>query len=187
MNFNFPDTPLQTPEQYWLPPRLFDYEKYFLSLSRQLVEPRKLSFFSDIYISPLRNKLPQLAPLPSRPSVDNFSRPITQIADEKNNTITITPKKLVLPPIKQKQLSEKLEGIFPDVAQTNQKQSETLKERIENVEELIDIFTKSNDYDADEQKVFEFEFFTGGENQKFNSFVRIVGLTTENLKFFADR
>ena len=102
---------------------------------------------------------------------------------KKNNTIAITPKKLVLPPIKQKQLSEQLEGIFPDVDQTIQKQSETLKERIENVEELIDTFTKSNDYDADEQNVFEFESFTGGENQKFNSFVRKVGLTTENLKF----
>ena len=45
MNFNFPDTPPQTPEQYWPPPQLFDYEKDFPSLSRQPVEPRKLSFF----------------------------------------------------------------------------------------------------------------------------------------------
>ena len=80
----------------------------------------------------------------------------------------MTPKKSVLPQIKQKQLSEQLEGTFPDVDQTIQKQSETLKERIENVEELIDTFTKSNDYNADEQEVFEFGLFIGGENQKFN-------------------
>ena len=41
--------------------------------------------------SPLRNKLPNIAPLPSRPSVDTFSRPITEITDGKNNTISITP------------------------------------------------------------------------------------------------
>ena len=58
-----------------------------------------------------------------------------------------------------------------------------MKERTENVEELIDAFTKSDDYDADEQKVFEFNFFTGGQNQIFNSFVQKFGLTTENLNF----
>ena len=86
-------------------------------------------------------------------------------------------------PIGQKQLSEQLEQIFPDVDQMIQQQSETFKERTENVEELIDTFTKSNDYDADEQNIFEFEFFTGGINQKINSFVQKFGLTTENLKF----
>ena len=151
---------------------------------QQSQEPLETSFlFPEGSLSPLRKQLPNLPPLPSRPSVDNFSRPITQITDEKNNTIAITPIKSVLPPIKQKQLSEQLEGIFPDVDQTIQKQSETLKERIENVKELIDTFTKSNNYDSDEQEVLEFEFFTGGKNQKFNSFVQKFGLTTENLKF----
>ena len=88
-----------------------------------------------------------------------------------------------MPPIGQKQLSEQLEQFFPDVDQTIQQQSKTFKERTENAEELIDAFTKSDDSDADEQKIFEFEFFTGGVNQKFNSFVRKFGLTTENLKF----
>ena len=59
-------------------------------------------------------------------------------------------------------MSEQLQQILPDVYQTIQQQSETVKERTENVEELINAFTKSNDYDADEQKIFEFEFFTGG-------------------------
>ena len=79
-NFNFPDTPPQTPEEYCLPPPppLFDYEKDFPPLSREpveapLVEPRETSFlFSDGSLSPLRNKLPTLPPLPSKPSVDNF-------------------------------------------------------------------------------------------------------------------
>ena len=35
-NFNFPDTPPQTPEEYWLPPPppLFDYEKDFPPFKR---------------------------------------------------------------------------------------------------------------------------------------------------------
>ena len=37
--------------------------------------------------------------------------------------------------------------------------------------------------DQDEQKIFEFEFFTGGTNQKFDSFVRKFGLSSENLEF----
>ena len=39
------------------------------------------------------------------------------------------------------------------------------------------------DNDQDEQKVFEFEFFTGGTNQKFDSFVQKFGLSSENLEF----
>ena len=104
-NFIFLDTPPQTPEEYWPPPPppLFDYEKDFPPLLREpveapLVELHETSFlFSDGSLSPLRNKLPTLPPLPSKPSVDNFSRPITQITDEKNNSISITPKELVLP------------------------------------------------------------------------------------------
>ena len=49
--------------------------------------------------------------------------------------------------------------------------------------ELIDKFSKNDNYDADEQKIFQFEFFTGGSNQKFNSFVQKIGLTIENLEF----
>ena len=169
-------------------PPLFNYKKDFPPLSRQPIElpslePRKTSFGDFGTISPVRNKPSNITPLPSKPSVDNFPRSITQLTNEKNNTIEITPKKSVLPPIGQKQLSEQLELIFPDVYQMIQQQSETFKERTENVEELINAFTKSDDYDADEQKIFEFEFFTGGVNQKFNSFVRKFGLTTENLKF----
>ena len=39
--------------------------------------------FSDGSLSPSRNKLPNIAPLPSKPTIDNFVRPITQITDEK--------------------------------------------------------------------------------------------------------
>ena len=143
-NFNFPDTPPQTPEEdYWqsvelfsVPPisrvapfpsapSLFNYEKDFTPLSRRPIELpslelRETSFRDFGTISSLRNKLPNIVALPSKPSVDNFLTQITQLTDGKNNTIEITPKKSVLPPIGQKQLFEQLEQIFPDVDQTIQ-------------------------------------------------------------------
>ena len=46
--------------------------------------PRETSFlFSAGSLLPLRNKLPNIAPLPSKPIIDNFARSITQITDEK--------------------------------------------------------------------------------------------------------
>ena len=125
MNFNFPDTPPQTPQeqddywhdvaQNWLgtpaptisgppqPTSLFNYDWDFPPLSKHVLSknlpplPKKLapqtpastetSFLSEESVSPLRNKLPTIAPLPSRQSVDNFSRPITEITDGRNNAI----------------------------------------------------------------------------------------------------
>ena len=50
---------------------------------------------------------------------------------------------------------------------------------------MDEIINKVNniDDDQDEQKIFEFEFFTGGTNQKFDSFVRKFGLSSENMEF----
>ena len=85
-------------------------------------EPKEISFlYPEGSVSPLRNKLPNIAPLPSRPSIDNFSRPITEIIDQKDNIISIKPKKPVLEPIGQIQLIEQLQGIFPNVDQTIRK------------------------------------------------------------------
>ena len=127
-------------------PSLFDYDRDSPPLSKYvqkrnlppLVKPssgktsletsRETSFLFPESLSPLRNRLPSIAPLPSRAVVDKFSRPITEITNEKNNTISITPKKPVLPPIGQKQLSTELQKIFPDVDKTIQETAETFKE-----------------------------------------------------------
>ena len=120
----------------------------------------------------MRNKLPNISPLPSRPSVDNFSRPVTEMTDKKNNTISITPKKPVLEPIGQRKLSGQLQGIFPDVDETIKKESKTFKERSQDFDEIIDKLSKLSDYDENDQVTFEFKFFTGGVNPKFDSFVK---------------
>ena len=93
--------------------------------------------FPDGSLLPLRNKLPSIAPLPSKPTIDNSARPITQITDEKNNTIAITPKR-PLPVIEEINLSQQLRSIFPDVNKTIKQESQTSKEKIEDLDEAIE-------------------------------------------------
>ena len=172
INFNFPDTPPSTPTQR-SNRRDFDEDEEKFPPPPHFIErtnPRETSFlFSDGSLSPLRNKLSNIAPLPSKPTIDNFARPITQMTDEKNNTIAITPKRPVAK-IEEKKLSEQLQSIFPDVNEALTKKSETFKEKIENLDEIINKVSNIYD-DQDKQKIFEFDFFTGGSNQKFDSFV----------------
>ena len=107
-------------------------------------------------LSPLRNKLRNIAPLPSKPTIDNFARPITQMTDEKNNTIAITPKRPV-PKIEERNLSEQLQSIFPDVDETITKESDTFKEKIEDLDTIIEKVSNIDD-DQDEQKILSLSF-----------------------------
>ena len=100
------------------------------------------------------------------------------MTDEKNNTIAITPKRPV-PKIEETNLSEQLQSIFPDIDQTIKQESEAFKEIIDDLDKTIEKVSNIG-HDQDEQKIFEFELFTGGYNQKFDSFVRSKGLSTEN-------
>ena len=112
------NTPLSGPSELQALP-LFDYKRDFPPLSRSVLRanlpsitpktplpalpstPRETSFLSPAEESVLllHKKLPSIAPLPSRLNINNFSRPIT---DEKNNTISIMPKKASLPPHRTK-------------------------------------------------------------------------------------
>ena len=160
INFNFPDTPPSTPPQR-SNRRDFDEDEKNFPPPPHFIEPTsppETSFlFSDGSLSPLRNKLSNIAPLPSKPTIDNFARPITQVTDEKNNTIAITPKRPV-PKIEEKKLSEQLQSIFPDVNEALTKKSKTFKEKIENLDEIISKVSNIDD-DQDKQKIFEFDFF----------------------------
>ena len=134
------------------PPFKYD-EKDFPPLSRPPshlppIQSATTSFYSNPLppipsdtpqsISPLRNKLPSIDPFPSLPNINDFSRPITELVDERDNTIEITPKKIDLPPISQKQLSKELNQLFPDVDATIKEKEDTFKERTENIVDLIE-------------------------------------------------
>ena len=100
---------------------------------------------------------------------------------KKKNTIAITPKRQV-PKIEERNLSQQLQSIFPDVNEIIKEESETFKEKIEDLDEIINKVSNIDNNEG-EQKIFEFEFFTRGTNQKFDSFVRKFGLSSENMEF----
>ena len=161
LNFNFPErylrsSPIQNQDDD-------DFLSY-LQPSQHILEPqepRETSFlFSDgtkpESLSPLRNWLTNIAPRPSKPTIDNFARPITQMINEKNNPIAITPKRPV-PKIEATNLSEGLQSVFSDVDQTIKKESETYKERIKDLDEIIEKVSKISD-DEDGQKYLNLNF-----------------------------
>ena len=92
------------------------------------------------------------------------------MTDEKNNTIAITPK-IPVPKIEDRNLSQQLQSIFPEVDETIAKESESFKEKLEDLDRMIEKVSNIDD-NQEEQKIFEFEFFPGGFNQKFDLFVR---------------
>ena len=134
--------------------------------------PRETSFSSpaEASASPLRKKLPSIDPLPSLPNINDFSRPITDVVDENNKTITITPKKAPLPPIGQKQLSQELNKIFPDIDNTIKEKTDTFKERTLDIDELVEKVGR----DEKSEATFGFESFSSGKNSKFDSFVKKI-------------
>ena len=103
------------------------------------------------------------------------------MTDEKYNTMAITPKRPV-PKIEETNLSKQLQSIFPDADQTIKRKSKTFKEKIDDLDKIIEKVSNIDDDqdDQNEQKISEFEFFTGRFNQKFDSFVGKFGLSTEN-------
>ena len=143
--------------------------------------PRETSFLSpaEASVLPLRKKPPSIDSFPSPLNINDFSRPNTDVFDEKNNTITKTPEKAPPPPIGQKQLPQELNKIFPDVDDTIKEKADTFKERTLDIDELVEKVGRAEKSEA----IFEFEFFSGGKNLKFDSFVKRFDLTTENTNF----
>ena len=78
------------------------------------------------------------------------------MTDEKNNTIAITPKRPV-PKTEERNLSEQLQSIFPDVDETITKESDTFKEKIEDLDTIIEKVSNIDD-DQDEQKILSLSF-----------------------------
>ena len=62
---------------------------------------------------------------------------------------------------------------------TIKEKADTFKERTLDIVEFVEKVSRAEKSEA----MFQFEFFTGGENSKFNSFVKRFGLTTENMDF----
>ena len=166
MNINLHET---------LPPTLFNYIPHPPST------PRETSFLFSESLSPLRNRLPNIAPLLSRPSVDNFTTPLTRTVDDKTNTIEITLKKSTSS-INKINLSKQLQEVFPNVNEVIKEDSNNdFKEKIDDLNEILNKIGKDND--ENDEKLFEFEFFTGGKNPKFEKYITNFRLSSNNLEF----
>ena len=76
-------------------------------------------------------------------------------------------------------MSKQLNKIFPDVDDTINERPDTFKEHNSDIDELVEKVGRTEESES----TFEFEFFSGRENFKFNSFVKAFGLTTENVGF----
>ena len=74
-----------------------------------------------------------------------------------------------------------MQEIFPNVKEVIKEDSNDLKEKIDDLNEILDKTGKGED--EDDQKLFEFGFFTGGKNQKFNKYIGNFGLSSDNLEF----
>ena len=104
------------------------------------------------------------------PSDTNFitpQKPKPQIAPliDKKNAINIIPKKTHL---EEANLSEQLTQIFHNLDDIKDEGDQTFKETVENLTETL---SKISEDDTS----FEFEFFTGGRNEKFDEYIRGFG------------
>ena len=134
-------------------------------------EPPPVVPADDSFIRP--DDLPDV---PQTPIIDKFSRPLTKMADDRKNTIEVTPKKPETD-IEEKNLSQSLAELFPDIDEVleEDKKNEGNQDVIENLEEIL-----SN---IDRETPFEFEFFTVGKNKKFDELMQDAALSPDNLEF----
>ena len=91
-------------------------------------------------------------------------------------TIEITPKAKI---IEEKQLSDTLQKLFPDVEKISEENKEAdVKIDLENLSETLSAIGK-------EILPFEFEFFNGGANEKFSDIIRGLDSGTDTLEFLS--
>ena len=162
-----PDTPPPTPvtDDYFPPPSVDLADDSFT--------------LPDVPNKPLIPPKPVISKssTPPKPVLDTFSRRLTKIIDSKKNKIQIIPKKIESNDIDNVNLSKQLSKLFPEINQVTEEKIDDEKSEID-MENLTEILSKIGD-----EKPFEFEFFTGGENKKFDDTMRSYGVSTDGLEF----
>ena len=73
-------------------------------------------------------------------------------------------------------MSKRLSKLFPEIDQQVTEQINDEKNEID-LENLTEGLSKI----GNDEKPFEFEFFIGGDNKKFNKTMRSYGLSTDNF------
>ena len=105
-------------------------DKEIFQIPKGLVSARRAELFPDQFPSPPGPEFfepPPVVPagdsfirpsdlpdVPQTPIIDKFSKPLTKMADDRKNTIEVTPKKPEAD-IEEKNLSQSLAELFPDI------------------------------------------------------------------------
>ena len=153
------------------PPRWTGKKEISFDLQNLLFLPSYLLDFDDqTYFAP------KLGPI----FETDFSRPKTSLIDKKNNTIEIIPQvkeKQKEPDISEINLSKELSKLFPDIDEKIN-QDKTKIPKVE-LSQLSEILSEINRGEIPKQ----LQFFTGGENQDFESRAKVIGLSTDSSEF----
>ena len=147
--------------------------------------PPPVDLADDSFVLPDVRTKPLITPKPviTKPTIvpkavlDSFSWPLTKIINSKKNKIQIIPKKTESKDNDNINLSEQLSKLFPEINQVTDEKLDDENSEID-MENLTEILSKIGD-----EKPFEFEFFTGDENKKFDDTMRSYGLWIDNLEF----
>ena len=92
---------------------------------------------------------------------------------KKHNTNNSKKKEIDL---NETNLSEQLSKFFPSINDLKKQDEEQFKKDVDN---LTEVLAKIGEDDTP----FEFEFFTGGKNEKFDELIRGTGLSSDSLEF----
>ena len=113
-------------------------------------------------------------PILPKPVIDTISKPLTKITDSKKNKIQIIPKKIESDDIDDVNFSKRLSKLFPEINQVTKEKVDDEKSELD----IENVFNKLKKFcpKLAMKNPFEFEFFTGGENKKFDDTMRSYGL-----------
>ena len=136
-------------------------------IEHETVRPRE-----DIDFKKLPS-VPLFEPTDHEKTKDSFSRPITKILE--GETIEITPRKEIT---EERQISDKLEALFPDVEKISEQNSRAdVEPDFKNLSETLTAISRSDIVP------FEFEFFKGGNNENFSSIIRGLDSEADTVEF----
>ena len=109
-----------------------------------------------------------------REKKDSFSKPVTKLLD--GETIEITPPTVKIN--EEREISDKLQQLFPDIEKiSEQNKRADVSPDFENLSGTLTAISPN------EIVPFEFEFFKGGNNEKFADIIRSINSSNDTNEF----
>ena len=165
-------TPRQAPPDPFSPDFWNEVSKDPNETIEDKIEHETVKLREDIDFDKLPSA-PLFEPTDREKTKDSFPRPITKLLD--GETIEITPRKEI---IEEREISDKLQELFPDIEKiTEQNKPADVEFDFNNLSETLTAISS-------DIVPFEFEFFKGGNNEKFSDNILAVDSGADTLNFF---